>query len=81
VRSFKQWLENVDTHPDADSIYPPLYTGFMNYPPQVITTWSADAITYLDPRDVSCNPYVYYGKFRPYKWKGIYGGRTATGGD
>lgn len=80
--NFKLWMENnVDTHANADAIYPPLYTQYMNYPPQVIATWTADALVYLDPRDVSCKPYAYDGKFKPYIWKGIYGGRTATGSD
>jgi hypothetical protein len=75
---FKLWVEHSRTGAGKVSLYPPLYTQYMNYPPQDILTWSADAITYMDPEDVALSGKAYEGKFRPYIWKGIYRGRTTS---
>jgi hypothetical protein len=64
---FKLWLEGSRTGTGKLSLYPPLYTQYMNYAPQDVVTWSADAITYFDPADVQFK--AYDGKFRPYFWK------------
>lgn len=74
--NFKLWLEHSRTGSGKLSLYPPLYTQFMNYPPQDVVNWSADAITYMNPEDVKFK--AYDGKFRPYFWKGIYSGRTTS---
>lgn len=65
--SFKLWLEHSRTGAGKLSLYPPLYTQYLNYPPQDVVMWSADAITYMDPKDVEFK--AYSGKeFRPYFW-------------
>jgi hypothetical protein len=64
--SFRLWLEDRGT-PGKLGLYPPLYTQYQNYPPQDVVTWSADAITYMDPKDVQFS--VNKGKFKPYFWK------------
>jgi hypothetical protein len=77
--NFKLWVEGHRATRGKVSLYPPFYTQYMNYPPQDVVTWSADAITYMDDEDVKFK--AYDGKFRPYFWHGIYAGRTATGSD
>jgi len=64
---FKLWLEDHRRTSGKLGLYPPLYTQYMNYPPQVIVNWSADAITYMDPADATGKDYT--GKFHPYFWK------------
>lgn len=65
--NFKLWVEHSRTGSGKLSLYPPLYTQYLNYPPQDVVNWSADAITYMDPRDVQFKAYDD-GKFHPYFW-------------
>ena len=76
--SFRMWVEGHRATPGKIALYPPLYTQYMNYPPQDVITWSADAITYMDPEDVALSGKAYDGKFRPYFWQGLYRGRTTS---
>ena len=64
---FKVWLEGHRSTPGKIALYPPLYSQYMNYPPQDVVTWSADAITYFDPADVQFQ--ANDGKFKPFFWK------------
>lgn len=64
--SFKLWFEHSRTGAGKLALYPPLYTQYLNYPPQDVVTWSADAITYMDPKDVAFK--AMDGKFKPYFW-------------
>lgn len=75
--NFKLWVEHSRTGAGKLSLYPPLYTQYMNYPPQDVVTWSADAITYMNPLDVKFKAYDD-GKFHPYFWHGIYRGKTTS---
>jgi hypothetical protein len=66
--NFRLWLEKSSTGSKGKlALYPPLYSGYMNYPPQVVVNWSADAITYMDDKDVQFHAYDD-GKFHPYFW-------------
>jgi hypothetical protein len=78
--NFRLWIEHSRTGAGKVSLYPPLYTQYLNYPPQDILTWSADAITYMNPEDVALSGKAYPigDKFRPYFWKGLYRGRTTS---
>ena len=66
--NFRLWVEHSRTGAGKLSLYPPLYTQYMNYPPQDVVTWSADAITYMDPNDVKFKAYPIGEKFKPYFW-------------
>jgi len=68
--NFKLWFEAAGTETGGKlALYPPLYTQYMNYPPQDVVTWSADAITYMNPMDVDPpGQKVFNGKFHPYFW-------------
>lgn len=65
--NFRLWVEHSRTSAGKLSLYPPLYTQYMNYPPQDVVNWSADAITYMDPKDVAFKAYDD-GKFHPFFW-------------
>ena len=64
--NFRLWVEAARTGFGKLALYPPLYTGYMNYPPQAVVNWSADAITYMDERDVQFK--ALEGEFKPYFW-------------
>jgi hypothetical protein len=64
--NFRLWLEDR-TSAGKLALYPPLYTQYMNYPPQDVVVWSADAITYMDDKDVQFKVFDD-GKFHPYFW-------------
>lgn len=67
--NFRLWLEEGGSETGKLALYPPLYTQYMNYPPQDVINWSADAITYMDPKDVDPpGQKVFTGKFQPYFW-------------
>lgn len=66
--SFKLWLEHSRTGSGKLSLYPPLYTQYLNYPPQDVVMWSADAITYMDPKDVEFKAFNDPKEFHPYFW-------------
>jgi hypothetical protein len=67
--NFRLWVEGSRTGTGKLALYPPLYTQYLNYPPQDVVNWSADAITYMDPKDVSPpGQKVFDGKFHPYFW-------------
>ena len=68
--NFKLWTEGHRATRGKIFLYPPLYTQYMNYPPQDVLLWSADAITYMDPKDVQFKAYEIGSKFRPYFWNG-----------
>ena len=76
--NFRLWVEGEllvehgRTGSGKLSLYPPLYTQYLNYPPQDVINWSADAITYMDPADVkeggrAVTP-VDSKTFKPYYW-------------
>lgn len=64
---FRLWLEKTRRTSAKLGLYPPLYSQYLNYPPQEIVTWAADAITYMDPEDIKFKAYDD-GKFHPYFW-------------
>jgi len=70
--NFKEWLLEHSGSTSGTSklgLYPPFYTGVYNYPPSAVINWGADAITYMDDKDVKPNaPYSNWGKFKPYFW-------------
>ena len=72
---FKMWLEGHKGTMGKIGLYPPLYTQYMNYAPQDVVTWGADAITYMDPKDIKFK--AYDGEFKPYFWHGYYGKPTS----
>lgn len=74
--NFRLWVESKGYRTGKLSLYPPLYTQYMNYCPQDVVTWNADAITYMDPEDVKFR--VIDGPFQPYFWHGVYRGRTTS---
>lgn len=75
MQSFKEWFLLMERGSSTGTrgkigLYPPLYTQVFNYTPQDVVTWSADAITYMSPKDVdSPLPHSSWGKFKPYFWQ------------
>jgi len=74
--SFKLWLEGHKATVGKISLYPSLYTGYANFPPSSVITWSADSLTYMNDKDIQFK--AYSGKFRPYFWSGIYQGKPTS---
>lgn len=80
--SFKNWLIFQEGHHATKgkvSLYPDLYHQWANYPPSDVVTWSADAITYMDPKDVEFK-FLYTKKFQPYFWHGTFLGKGKHAG-
>lgn len=82
IVSFKNWLIFQEGHHvtvGKMGLYPSFYHQWYNYPPQDVITWSADAITYMDPKDVEFK-FLYTKKFQPYFWKDGFSGKLKHGG-